>query len=966
VLLSAATADVDDDGRLDRVSTGWSEPLDHADDSAAPFPVSAEQFAVARVHAAAGQTLDVDLIEPAAPDTGSAPDLTYTGGADPIRDLSGLEPAQTAHPGLTRDALPPRRVATATADTDADGKLDAIDIEWSEQVTGSTGTAPYTVAGRTLGANVSFSGATTRVPFTEDPAQFDTHDTPQVSYDAGPGDLHDVAEGAGDTTADAPAVATETPLDKAPPVLVAAKTADLTTPPSDNNPNGTIDAVLTTFSEPISHSPDAFGPFSLNVAGRSEVDVEGDGGASDRTLYVRVAEAASPDGGLTPNVSVQSAGPSADHIKDRAAEPAEPNDALEITFTGTTDEVRPVLMSAQLGERPGGACTKDAVSGIDGEVDCVLTTWSEDVEHAADVAAPFSLSSSGWAIEAGGIGQLGPSTTLEIPLTASAIKDRDSFGTTVSYDGGVDTPVVDDASVANEALDGTKTAEAACKDVGLEANDTRDPGNPELATTDPSFQRKCAFDDDWYTLRTDPTGFLEVLTRPTTGVDLDFEVYDPSGTLVTPSAVIETGAAGQVDQREYAPLSPTAVYWVRVTANEAPTPNEGAYCVVFSDDSVGEDDEPGCGPLAGQIVFTEVGFGNDKFVEIKNDFDVPVDMNGAGAELVLGEDAAQRQCTLNLPTGLGQSTIEPEEHVLIQAGNSATAFGCSAIPSLASAGERLELRASGAIDVVDFTGVIDSPVAAEHSLQFVPNELSPDTDANNGVDTNWCRTFTADTKGAAGDGCDEYRINEVLWRPTNSAATSDGRAFVELAGNIPALADSGLLGGWVVRGVNGLTGEGTSDFVLPATASPRSNGTYVIADGASGVTQVAPSDVVWDLLDLNSSSWPDGTGVPGPRGLQLLQPDPPNSPPCTGSADAFGWTTTAQGFSVPLDNLRSCPGLEGQEYTNSTVGSSAARDNLSSAADTTYNTSNDTTNNRSDFCPQAAPNPAALNIRPSC
>ena len=55
-----------------------------------------------------------------------------------------------------------------------------------------------------------------------------------------------------------------------------------------------------------------------------------------------------------------------------------------MTFSGTTDEVRPVLMSAQLGERPGGGCTKTAVSGIDGEVDCVLTTWSEEVEHADD------------------------------------------------------------------------------------------------------------------------------------------------------------------------------------------------------------------------------------------------------------------------------------------------------------------------------------------------------------------------------------------------------------------------------------------------------------------------------------------------------------------------------------------------------------------------------------------------------
>ena len=48
------------------------------------------------------------------------------------------------------------------------------------------------------------------------------------------------------------------------------------------------------------------------------------------------------------------------------------------------------------------------------------------------------------------------------------------------------------------------------------------------------------------------------------------------------------------------------------------------------------------------------------------------------------------------------------------------------------------------------------------------------------------------------------------------------------------------------------------------------------------------------------------------------------------------------------------------------MGSSAARDNLSNGGDTTYNENPDTANNRIDFCPQASPNPAALNIRPGC
>jgi hypothetical protein len=973
VLMSAATADVDDNGRLDRVSTSWSEPLNHADDSSAPFPLAAEGLPVARVHAAAGQNLDVDLTEPAAADTGSAPDLTYTSGADPIRDVSGLEPAQVAHNGLTRDALPPRRVTTATADADTDGKIDAIDIGWSEDVTGSSATAPYTVAGRTLGGNASFSGARTRVPFAEDPAQFDTHDTPAVSYDSGAGDLHDIAEGTGDTTADAPTVAAETPLDKAVPVLVAAKTGDLSTPSVGNVPNGTIDAVLTTFSEPISHAVDGISPFTLNVAGRTETSVEADSGPGDRTLYVRVDEKADPDGGETPNVSVVAAGPVADHIKDQAAVP---NEAAVMTFAGTTDEVRPVLMSAQLGERPGaGPCAKDATAGTDGKVDCVITTWSEDVVHAGDADGTYSLASSGWAIAAGGIGALGPSTTLDLPLTVDANPDRDRSGTTVTYNSAVDEPVVDAATPANDALDGTVDADQACKDTGREPNDAIfDTSHPALLPLSPAFERKCAFDDDWFRVSGTGSGHLEVSTRPVSGVDTKLALFDAGGSLVL-GGTEEDGAAGEVDRLTFGGLT-AGTYWARVQADDSATPQEGSYCLVYSNVAT----EPAsCGPLAGQIVFTEAGFGNDKFLEIKNDSEVPVEMQGASAKVVVGTGASQRECWLVMPSVDVESILAPDEHVLIDDSAAADSFGCTTddpadpndpveppvIASLDPAGERLEMFANGAIDSVPLNGMINSNMAAHHSLQFVETAEDEDHQANDDV-TRWCRTFAADSKAAVGDGCDEYRINEVLWRPTNSSATSDGRAFVELAGNIPAFPGSELLGGWVLRGVNGLTGDGTSDFVLGATASPRSNGTYVIADGVSGVTQVSQSDVVWDQLNLNSSLWPDGTGIPGPRGLQLLLPNPPSSPPCTGSVDAFGWTTTAQGFSTPLDGLRSCPGLEGQEYTNSTVGSSAARDNLSSAADTTYNAANDTTNNKIDFCLQAAPNPASLNIRPSC
>lgn len=952
VLLAAATADVDANIRLDRVSTQWSEPLVHADDASGPFPVSLEQFAVTRVGAASGASLDIDLAEPAAPDTGSAPDLTYDGGADPIRDASGLEPAKKKYAALTRDALVPVRVATSTVDQDSDGRLDGVEIEWSEQVTGSTDSAPFAVDDstftRTLGANVTFSGARTRIPFGENPGTHDTHETPDVAYDGALGDLADVPEGTGDTADPAPSIALETTTDKAPPILVAAKTADLTTPDAGNTPNGTIDALLTTFSEPVAHAVDGVGPFALKVAGRSEIEVEGDTGAGDRTLYVRVTESGTPDGGETPNVSVSAAGAAADRIKDRAPVP---NEARVMTFSGTTDEVRPALMSAQLGERPGGGtCGKDAVTGIDGQVDCVVTTWSEPVVHPGDSDGTYSLTSDGWG--PGPIDPLGPAEELAIPLAPAASPDRDRSGTTITYDGSVVEQVVDAATPANTALDGSVDADPACRDNGREPDDALGDNTNILAPSSPAFERKCAFDDDWIRVDVTADQHLEVSTRPVSGTDVDLAVFTELGSAVTADTA-EAGGAGEVDRLTFSSL-PAGTYWARVSADDGTAPQEGPYCLVYSNDP---GVEASCGPLAGQIVFTEVGLGSDKFVEIKNDAEVPVDMEGASAKVVIGEDAAQRECTLVMPSDDDASILDPEEHVLITETASADTFGCSQIPSLGPVAERLEMFANGAIDLVPFTNaVVGGSEANERSLQFVESELDEDHQANDLVATRWCRTFEAHTKRQVGDGCDEYRINEVLWRPTSSSASSDGKAFVELAGNIPALPSSQLLAGWVLRGVNGLTGEGSEDFVLAANASPRNNGTYVIADGVSGVTEVNPFDVIWDDLDLNSPLWPDGTGTSGPRGLQLLMPGPSSSPPCTNSADAFGWTTTAQGFSVPLDDLRSCPSVEGQEYTNGTAGASAARDG----------DGRDTDNNRSDFCLQATPNPGQRNTRPGC
>ena len=75
--------------------------------------------------------------------------------------------------------------------------------------------------GRTIDA-IAFAPDSVKIEMTE-AAGFDTDITLPVSYT--PGDLHDVAEGPGDTADPAPAANT-TAVDGAEPAIVAAQTAD--------------------------------------------------------------------------------------------------------------------------------------------------------------------------------------------------------------------------------------------------------------------------------------------------------------------------------------------------------------------------------------------------------------------------------------------------------------------------------------------------------------------------------------------------------------------------------------------------------------------------------------------------------------------------------------------------------------------------------------------------------------------
>ena len=155
----------------------------------------------------------------------------------------------------------------------------------------------------------------------------------------------------------------------------------------------------------------------------------------------------------------------------------------------------------------------------------------------------------------------------------------------------------------NDALDFTLPAARACTDLvndgsPAEDNDTR-PTAATLPVLEPSLQRRCAFDDDWYRLTTTASGNrVRASVRPSAVLNPEILLYDSAGTEV---AAADSAAQGETEELDVTGLSPGTDYYLRVAAAGNA---EGPYCMALSNTAV----EPSCGPLAGELILTEGRF----------------------------------------------------------------------------------------------------------------------------------------------------------------------------------------------------------------------------------------------------------------------------------------------------------------------------------------------------------------------
>jgi len=544
VAVSAETVDANGDARIDRVDVTFSEPISSAADGTAPFSFAAAGYTVAGVTAASGDQLSVSLVEKTDPDTGSAPTLTYNGQGSKLVDSNGTEHAIRSYPNLTRDAVAPVFVESRTADAvpaEGDGRLDAVDFVYSEDLAGASSTAPFTISGRAP-TSVSYLTDSVRVGFAQAVGP-DTAQRPNASY-AG-GDLRDVPEGDGDTAENAPGAAGQT-SDAAGPAVVAATTGD-------TDVDGKLDTVSATFSEPIQYSAGDTPGLALASPPLSVGAVTQSGNRLDAV----VTEGAAPQGDLTPTVTVTEPL----RVRDLATVP---NAARTGAFAGTQDGVRPTLIDARHGEASGGAC---GVGPQDGRIDCFRAVWSERVEQptssgvfSSSPRAPLSVMST--ALD----------SITDIAVVPGAGADRDLNGT-VSYAGGGG---VRDPRGNLGIPAGPIGVTAACIDNATEQNDVKEPGSPSMnAPAYATEQVMCAYDPDWFRVIAAGAGEVNVRVDPSEGIVLTTGLYDAGGTLITSVTSPGPGLATTLVQSG---LVAGDIYWVRITADGASPLQEGPYC----------------------------------------------------------------------------------------------------------------------------------------------------------------------------------------------------------------------------------------------------------------------------------------------------------------------------------------------------------------------------------------------------
>ena len=416
--LGARSQDTNGDGQVDQVIVSYNRALTNC---SAPctgdWTVAGQPGTAGSVHptavtvnpANATQVL-LTLAETGTVDTAAA-SMTVTGAADPngIETIGGKTVSLATTP--VADGMAPVLTSTPVSkDTNGDGKLDEIDLAFSEPIATTTFTsAPWTLAHAPAGATVgtaTASGATLKLAITGATAVDTVAAGMTLALAASDGGVIDAAG----NQSSFPAVTVSDGM--APAVTGTATAADAA---------GDLNRIDVTFSEPVATGSFSASPWRLTGAsGTATIGTPSLKAGTNNTVRLPVS-------GTTPNTST------AGITLSLTGSPTGVSDSAGnmTSFSGLAlaDTMPPVAVSA---------VAKSPTSGHLSEID---VTFSEPITTGTFTAAPWSLSGAPGATIGVPFLQSAGGSTVVLPVSGTAVNTSVSgvaLSLNASSNGAVD------------------------------------------------------------------------------------------------------------------------------------------------------------------------------------------------------------------------------------------------------------------------------------------------------------------------------------------------------------------------------------------------------------------------------------------------------------------------------------------------------------------------------------------------
>ncbi|MFC1490010.1 FlgD immunoglobulin-like domain containing protein [Candidatus Latescibacterota bacterium] len=426
-IVSVKTKDDTGDGKFDALEVTFSEPVT----GTAGFTFLAPQLTVYTMGSVSGANTNVYSIAVTGPgsiDTGIVPNVDYAGAA--VVDLSDAANALAAIASPTlvvEDDISPILYIAETADNDGDGKLDGMNMVFSEAMDPTSAKyvdlaiGDYTVTGATVvGTNVA-------VALTE--MGYDTGDLPVVTYDS-----LSVVDANGAKLA-AIAAGDITVKDAAAPVLYLAETEDMGYGDQLSD-NGQIDGLTLYFSEAIdttgisTTASTAVGFTASAASGYTAMAATPLEWASDtNSAVLAITESGTDDSGVLVDVNYSGA------LTDKATVPI----ALGAVGTGVVtldDKARPSLSAVSTIDDDGNGV-------LDGLTIVFSEMMDEDAFDEDKIADELSIDGIGVSFEDGVTIKAGASDSIwtfvgteedDTDYNTGEVSTRLDLGTSSSFD----------------------------------------------------------------------------------------------------------------------------------------------------------------------------------------------------------------------------------------------------------------------------------------------------------------------------------------------------------------------------------------------------------------------------------------------------------------------------------------------------------------------------------------------------